>query len=227
MTSEPKDTQEQIRTMRLLPSLLPASLVSSRAIKEKPTKISSREFTYDANTINCNQSSILTTPTYGTKGAIFTICSSILINAPVSVIYETIIDFRRYGEWNSFVVSVDVPANVSTAQDVYIGMPMTFKSAGLIPGMETSSKEVITGLNPQQAPGIASAVWKYDDSVNGYFQRAEHISLVREKEAGVREYVSWETYYGPGAVVVGGLLKANLQEAFERQGRDLKARVEG
>jgi uncharacterized membrane protein len=71
---------------------------------------------------------IMETPTLGTKNAIFTVCSNNTIEGPPSFLYEVLIDFPKYPEWNSFVYKVDVPDNVTSAKDVYIGSKLSVKS---------------------------------------------------------------------------------------------------
>ena len=63
----------------------------------------------------------MTTPTYGTIGAVFTACANNTINGPLSLIYEVLINFPRYPAWNTFVYAVDLPSNVTSARDVYVG----------------------------------------------------------------------------------------------------------
>lgn len=109
---------------------------------------------------------------------------------------------------------------------------MTFHSAGLLPsGVNSTSGERVTYLEPRTAPPFIA--WRYDPGILvELVMDAEHVSLLRsvgdasgEGEGAGTEYVSWETYYGVGALAVLAL-RANLQKEFEEQARDLKARVE-
>lgn len=176
--------------------------------------------------LNCDpDNGTMTTPTYGTLGAIFTVCAQNTIIGSPSAVYEVLIDFPLYSAWNTFVYSVDVPANVSSAADVYVGMPMTFHTSGLLGGLNSTSNEQITYLQPNASPPFIG--WRFDLGVaGGLVMNAEHVSLLRDVGDGTTEYVSWETYYGIGSVVVSAL-KSNLQTEFETQARDLKGRVEG
>src|SRR5450756_2718809 len=111
--------------------------------------------------LNCAPNSgIMTTPTYGTIGAIFTVCAQTTIHSCQSPIYGVLIEFPRYATWNTFVYSVDVPANVSSAADVYVGMPMTFHTFGLIPVVNSTSNERITYLEPDTVPPFVG--WRFD-----------------------------------------------------------------
>lgn len=165
----------------------------------------------------------MTTPSFGTSGAVFTVCAESTIDGLVGLVYDALIDFPSYDAWNSFVYSVDVPSNVSSAADVYIGMPMTFHSSGLLPILNSTSQEIITHLSPESSPVFNG--WRFDPGVvGGLLIQAEHINVLLETDSGTR-YVSWETYYGAGSLVVAAL-KANLQKQFEIQAADLKRRVE-
>ncbi|KAG4443655.1 hypothetical protein IFR05_000841 [Cadophora sp. M221] len=174
--------------------------------------------------LNCPPTgTIMATPKFGTKGAVFTVCAQTSIRGSESTLYDVLLDFPRYHEWNTFVYDVDVPANVTSAKDVYLDMPMTLHTYGLIPVLNSTSQESISYLEQHyQTPFVG---WLTDAGIGLAGLQAEHISLLRDLGGGMTEYVSWETYYGAGALVVASL-KDRLQTQFENQGRDLKIRVE-
>ena len=97
---------------------------------------------------NARCNGILPTPTYGLTGSLFTVCAEELIAAPVSRIYDTLIDFRNYHIWNSFVIDVKVPATVINPSDVSVGMSMDFTTQGLLPLLNSTSTEIVTVLSP-------------------------------------------------------------------------------
>jgi hypothetical protein len=176
--------------------------------------------------LNCAPNNVtMSTPTYGLEGALFTVCAQNIIHSSPPPIYDVLIDFPRYPAWNTFVYLVDLPANVSSAKDVYVGMLSTFHTDGLFPaGLNSTSDETMTYLEPDNVPPFVG--WRLNEGIIGdlLFQ-AEHISVLWDLENGTTKYVSWETYYGPLALV-NLLLRSNLQTEFENQGRDLKTRVE-
>lgn len=175
--------------------------------------------------LNCAPNSgKMTTPTFGTTNAIFTVCAEKVIQSSPSPIYDILLDFPLYPAWNTFVVSVDVPSTVLTAEDVYVGMPMTFHAAGLLPGINSTSNERITHLGPDIEPLFNA--WRFDPGdVVGLAVQAEHVNLLLDLGDGTTRYVSWETYYGVGALALA-VLKGSLQTQFEVQAEDLKERVE-
>ena len=183
---------------------------------------------FDPYSITCSADSILPTPTYGLTDAIFTVCTETLISAPLPLIYNTLLSFRNYPTWNTFVVDVALPPNVLNASDVYVGMQMTFTTEGIIPLLNTTSVEDITVLSPPDAGGnAANMAWRDDNGeVGDLFLTAEHPNILTEVEDGVTRYVSYETYYNAGAVLLLAF-EENLQTEFDNQGANLKAYVEG
>lgn len=181
-------------------------------------------FSYaDMLPVSC-ESGIMTTPTYNTTNGIFTVCAQDIINSPPPPIYTAILDFPGYPAWNTFVYLVGLPANVSAAQDVYVGMPMVVHSSGLVPGINTTSNEQITYLEPDAEPPFVAWIFS-PGALAETLTQAEHVSLLQDLGNGSTRYVSWETYYGVGSLTIA-LLEKNLQSQFEVQGKDLKAWVE-
>jgi len=167
---------------------------------------------------------IMATPRFGTTNAVFTVCSNLTIPATPSLIYNVLADFPRYHEWNSFVYDIDLPTGVETVDDIFVEMPMTFYTRGLVPGLNTTSEERMTALEGGEEVVPKYIAWRYDGGPAGdLLMQAEHVSLLVEVEGGTR-YVSWETYYGPGAPAVLAL-EGQLNEQFAVQGYDLRNRV--
>ncbi|KAJ2994450.1 hypothetical protein NUW58_g1555 [Xylaria curta] len=189
---------------------------------------------YDYSSLTCPSSglSTLLTPTYGEKGALFTVCSSIEINAPASRVRDALLDFKSYHLWNSFVVSVSLPLDVTeTPQHDYVGMPMVFTTSGLVTGLNTTSDEVLTVLDDVGVSGDGKpymlVAWRYEDRLSGVSSRAEHPSVVVDLGDGSSWYLSYETYYVGLFTPIIAFLKNKLQAQFEAQSRDLKSYVEG
>ncbi|KAI0490579.1 hypothetical protein F4859DRAFT_12911 [Xylaria cf. heliscus] len=207
----------------------PAAAITS----QDATSSASINYPYDYSSLACpsSQSSTLITPTYGEDGALFTVCSSIKINAPVSLTRDAILDFKSYSLWNSFVVSVSLPSNVTeTPEHDYVGMPMVFATSGLVAGVNTTSAEVLTvvdyaGIGDNGKPYTLVA-WRYNDKLAGIGARAEHPIVVVDSGDGSSLYVSWETYYAGLVTPAIALLKSKLQAQFDAQAADLKAYVE-
>lgn len=170
----------------------------------------------------------LPTPTYGSEDRVWMICTELLIRALPEAIYETLIDFERYHLWNSFVIDVALPANVTkTPADVYVGMDMVFTTVGLYPDVNTTSDEVVTVLSHDPRAGYLMAAWRSNVYINETLSPAEHPSILTAAGDGNTRYVSYETYYEGPATSLILPLKPQLEALFYQQGLDLKAYVEG
>ncbi|KAJ7208709.1 hypothetical protein B0H12DRAFT_983843, partial [Mycena haematopus] len=165
----------------------------------------------------------LPTPTYGSNEIVFTVCAELTIKTPLIAVYNAILDFHAYPAWNSFVFLVDLPSNVSTTPaDDYVGMPMTFHTAGVFPPFNTTSNEILTVLDFADAAGYSMSAWRYDDGLGGVGMRAEHPNVLVDV-GGATRVLSFETYYVGTETAVILLLEGNLQTEFEKQAADLKA----
>jgi hypothetical protein len=189
--------------------------------------------TADWAAIRCDSADILPTPTYeDAVDGVFSTCTEQLIDASIADVYYALVDFQSYHLWNSFTVDVELPDNVTnTPDDVYLTMPMVFTTSGLIDGANTTSNEIVTVLNPlptdvEADATFAMSAWRDDDGADGAFVRAEHPSILTDAGDGQTRYVSYETFYGEGALAVLAL-KDRLQTQFTQQGLDLKEYVEG
>ncbi|KAI0387672.1 hypothetical protein F5Y04DRAFT_240724 [Hypomontagnella monticulosa] len=210
-----------LRLLRLLTTLGATPLITGATLTSRQV---------DYGSLRCPEDPLetLVTPTYGTDGAIFTICSELLINAQPLVAYNTILDFKSYPLWNSFVVDVGLPDNVtSTPEDIYVGMVMNFISNGLISGLNTTSTEVISTFDASGAAGYLLNAWHYDDGFGGIGTRAEHPNIFTDLGNGSTRYVSYETYYAGLSTGTVALLKDKLQQQWDVQAQDLKAHIEG
>ncbi|KAI0443876.1 hypothetical protein F4803DRAFT_513171 [Xylaria telfairii] len=223
-----------LAVVQLIATAVGTTIAAATITPRDVTSSGTINYPYDYSSLACpsSQLSTLVTPTYGEKGALFTVCSSIRINAPASVTWNAILDFKSYNVWNSFVVSVSLPSNVTeTPGHDYVGMPMVFTTSGLVAGLNTTSAEVLTvmdyaGVGDDGKPYMLAA-WRYNDKFGGVAARAEHPIVVVDCGDGSSWYVSWETYYVGLATPTIALLKGQLQTQFEAQSTDLKAYVEG
>lgn len=168
----------------------------------------------------------LPTPSYGLHdNPVFTVCSELAIHAPLPLIYSALLNFSAYHAWNTFVIAVALPANIITPQDVAVGLVMNFTTTGLVPGVNTSSTEVVSVLEPpgrKMRHGLVA--WGSEDMATQF--KAEHPTILTDVGGGWTRSVSYETYYGAGATAILPL-KANLQREFEVENEDLKRLVEG
>ncbi|KAI6091327.1 hypothetical protein F4821DRAFT_255144 [Hypoxylon rubiginosum] len=187
----------------------------------------------DYSSLHCPEDPLATlaTPTYGTEGAIFTVCTELVIAAAPAAVYAAVLDFRSYARWNTFVVDVALPNNISsTPDDVYVGMPMRFTSRGLLGDLfNATSTEVVSLLESPGAAATSSSLvgaWRYNDGVGGIGSRAEHPNVFVDLGNRSTRYVSYETYYAGLTTGTIALLREQLQDQWDVQARDLKSYVE-
>lgn len=203
------------------------------ALSSSALNISPRQAAPDWAAIVCpsdpNGDSILPTPTYGDTGGSFTVCAQQDINAPVQAVYDALIDFKSYPVWNTFAFQVDVPANVTTTpQEVYVGMPITQHSTGVIPIINTSDDLIVSVLDDDASQGYLMPAFRSNTSFFGILLPTEHTNVLTSLAAGGTRYVSYQTFYEDevGLENLEALLRGNLQSGFEQQGVDLKKYVE-
>lgn len=197
-------------------SIAACSLVAALAAASPPRRAT------DWASIRCPQdyTSTLPTPTYGDTDAVFTVCTEQLINAPSGLVYDTLVDFSSYRLWNSFVVDVEVPPGVRTPGDVYVGMPMTFVTSGIVPLVNTTSSEIVTVLDE----GLPT--WRSNVTMLGVSITAEHPNILVDEGGGVTRYISYETFYNNPLIISLLATRPTLERLFEQQGKDLKVYVE-
>ncbi|KAL0066240.1 hypothetical protein AAF712_006671 [Marasmius tenuissimus] len=170
---------------------------------------------------------------------IFNASARILINAPIQKVWDTLLDFPSYPEWNPFVrsqVVVDdlgIPLNDQTPQE---GRFILIKS--VIPPLEGPvdastpsdpertqiTKEIITHVN---TPEQFQTAWKNDSPPE--VLDAERWSAVSEVVLDSRTYTLYESrevFRGEMAPIVEESVGEGLQKAFEAQATALKARAE-
>lgn len=176
----------------------------------------------DWASIRCpkDSKSTLPTPTYGDTDAVFTVCTEELIYVPTNRVHDALIDYSSYHIWNSFVVDVELPPGVNTPEDVFVGMPMTFTTSGIVPLVNTTGEEVVTVLEGNMP------TWRSNITVLGALVVAEHPNILVSQGHGITRYVSYETYYENPLILSLLAARSKLQGLFEQQGKDLKAYVE-
>ena len=162
---------------------------------------------------------ILSTPTYGTANAVFTVCSISYIRASAPSVYNILIDFAHYDLWNSYEIHVTPTSSPFPA----INATMIFINARLSPGNTTTPSNGVIRILDQEH---TTAAFDYDDRPTPGLLEAEHVSKVERLGEGWSKYTSWETFYGPRAVGLQATTQVLLQDAFEAQGEDLRVWVE-
>lgn len=140
----------------------------------------------------------------------FTVQASATINAPLARVWAVLIDLDHYGEWNTFVPSIQ-----STFQ---VGSKLTMR-VQMRKGMQVTSVETITAIDDQRL-----LAWKTRSPA--WFLRGERFQVIASLDAETTEYMTRESFKGLFAPLVQLLFGRDLQRGFAAVARDLKARAE-
>ncbi|KAJ4474480.1 hypothetical protein J3R30DRAFT_3295417 [Lentinula aciculospora] len=171
--------------------------------------------------------------------SIFTVEANILIDAPIDVVWNVLLGFPNYPDWNPFVRSqvvtdsLYIPTQdqkaaenlrlIITSQIPPLTPPVTASSLG-DPLNEHITRENITHLQP----GIYRVAWQ-DLSLDALIQAERWSALsvfVDQGGDSLTFYESREEYNGVLAGTVQDLEGAGLLEGFQAQASALKARAE-
>lgn len=140
----------------------------------------------------------------------FSVQSSITIDAPLDRVWSVLVDIEHYGEWNSFVPSMQSSLEVGSLLTMQVQMRAT---------MQVKSVEDITAIEPQRL-----LAWK--SRYPEWFMRAERFQLLTEIDATTTRYWTREAFTGIAAPVLKIVLGKDLQRNFSTMAQELKTRVE-
>ena len=169
--------------------------------------------------LRCADGAILPTPTFGLKGAVFTVCGTSVVRGSVQTVSNAILDFRRYYKWNTFIINASL--SVCTPECVYApGLKIAFTSTGIVPGLTSVGNDVTTYI---ERPHFFA--WKNTESPD-QTGISEHVSVFVPVPGGKVRYTHWQTQYGAGAKNLLPVKDA-FQSQFQKQADELKVYVEG
>jgi len=158
-----------------------------------------------------------------------TITASAVIDAPVEKVWDTLLNFGSYTEWNPFMRSVyvvDASRNVLPSQMPQEG-GYVLMTVNMPPSLVATQKpnstqlELVTHLDPA-AHRIAWA----PAALPRWLIRAERWQGVRAGEDGKAIYETREGFGGFGGWVVRWFMRGKLQRSFDAMAQALKGRVE-
>ncbi|GAA3814876.1 SRPBCC domain-containing protein [Nocardioides panacisoli] len=147
--------------------------------------------------------------------------ASVVIDAPIEVVWQVMLDTASYGEWNPFVERAD------TAQPAQVGNPIVLHVVWAN-GKRTRSPERITAIEPPSAGGDGTATaclsYVYDGlpSRLGLVRGVRHQRLTRPPD-GPTTYDTVEEFSGPLVRLAG---PARVADGFRRHAEGLKRRAE-
>lgn len=145
------------------------------------------------------------------------VTASVLIQADLQTVWETMVNISRYSDWNPFII------HVGSASDFpHPGTLMTF-TVCWDNGATQSTKELVDFIAPPSpTSGMQRAEWGY--SFSGFLSkigmvRAQRVQTLTATPEGHTLYHTVETFRGWGQLF---LPLKKVQNGFDRQAEALK-----
>lgn len=173
------------------------------------------------------------TPTYPT-GGVFTVLTTIAINAPLSKVLDLSLDTSTWPSWNTYVPKVDILSQPSptdpTSQKLQVGTKVTHhnrqKKDGPTSAKFSDSEVVSIEEITMEGEKGWRIVWKTIGMPN-WLLRTERVQELIEKDGKV-EYKTWGTFGGPMAYLLSWFgVKADVVDRFGDWAEGLKDFAEG
>ncbi|KAI0094274.1 hypothetical protein BDY19DRAFT_988135 [Irpex rosettiformis] len=181
------------------------------------------------------------------SGTDFAVGTNITINAPIATVWDVLMDWEHYADWNPFV------RTQTLANEFFIPVPVVNRTLAAIEaaGSSLENKRVIFGVQipPLPLPVNASTpsnllhsqtsfenitAMEPDQHRMAWKQLMFPEAILATERWSALSSVGGQTLYesriGIGGALSGilkGLFGEGLQESFDAQGVALKARVEG
>jgi hypothetical protein len=141
----------------------------------------------------------------------FAVQASTIINVPVEHVWSVLVDLERYGEWNTFVPSMQ-------SSPFQVGSLLTMQ-VQMRENLRVKSVETITVIEPDRM-----LAWKTRSPA--WFLRGERFQVLTPTDAGTTQYWTREAFTGIIAPLIKIMFEKDLQRGFQAVAQNLKARVE-
>jgi hypothetical protein len=144
-----------------------------------------------------------------------------VIEAPIGLVWEVMLDTEHYPDWNPFVVRIDRPRG----RTIEVGDPVVLHVRWLTGGRTTSSERVTTLEGPAEHGGRRALLeYQYRGALYGpgLIRGRRRQELARLDDAAT-SYSTFE--HLRGAMSWAAPMK-KVQDGFERHASALKARAE-
>jgi hypothetical protein len=144
------------------------------------------------------------------------------IDAPLSLVWEVMLDTDAYGEWNPFVVRAECPTPPAVGDPILLHVRWAH-------GRTTRSPERVLAVEAPATDdaGVTSARLSYEyaglPARLGLVRSTRHQRL-RQEPGGPTRYDTVEEFSGPLVRLAG---PGRAAEGFRRHAAGLKARAEG
>jgi hypothetical protein len=147
--------------------------------------------------------------------------ASTVIEAPMQLVWDVMLDVEAYAEWNPFIVRVGLPGRRTPELGDRLVLHVRWSTGG----RARSSERVVT-LDPPAASGGRKALleYEYGGPLGGArLVRGRRRQELNRLEDGITTYNTFERLHGPLAWAAP---IARVQDGFERHAQALKDRAE-
>lgn len=163
-------------------------------------------------------------------GTVFFIRSSIAISAPKQKVWDVLVDFPSYSEWNPYIRTVELISDkdkkplashtVALGQHVRLRLhtPPTMNDADT---KASVTEEIITHFDSD----TFRFAWRFA-TPSRWLITAQRWQVLREGPEGETIYESWEFFGGLAAYAIRFFMGTKLQAAFDTMSHALKERAE-
>ncbi|KAI0632967.1 hypothetical protein C8Q77DRAFT_1120723 [Trametes polyzona] len=158
----------------------------------------------------------------------FTGNASVVIDAPIDKVWQALIDFPKYPEWNPFVrsqVVTDKDKKPLDDQTPVEGQYLVMK-VHIPPSLDDKipTIDVFEQISHVQ-PDLHRVAWV--STLPSWFVKAERWQALSTTEDGKTLYESREIFAGSGAYAIKLFISKDLEKSFVAQAEGLKSYVEG
>ena len=148
--------------------------------------------------------------------------SSVSIDAPISVVWDVMVDVDAYAEWNPFIVDIDGPSGrpLGVGDDLVLHVRWS-------DGKGVTTRERITRMEPPVAHGeVQRALLEYE--LRGpiaalHLTRGRRLQALEQRAGEPTVYITSERLHG---LLVRLAPIDKVRDGFERHAAALKARAE-
>ncbi|KAH8989978.1 hypothetical protein EDB92DRAFT_1946955 [Lactarius akahatsu] len=173
--------------------------------------------------------SALVVPPLATS-SVFIIRSSIAISASKQKVWDILLDFPSYGEWNPFMRTTELiseedkkppPSQIAAPGlrvRLRVNIPPTMDDIGK---KATVTEEILTHVDSD----TFRFAWHLATPAR-WLITAERWQVVRDDGPGVVVYEAWEFFGGLAGYLIRFFMAAKLQTAFDAMSHALKERAE-
>lgn len=145
------------------------------------------------------------------------------IHAPAEQVWQTMVDFERYGEWNPFIVGVDTEKLSSPLPQVGDRLTLHVEWTDEEGGSQ-SSGERITVYQPPGAGQDGELSYRFTGWMHGLgLVRATRVQRIATLPSGDTRYSSLEVFRG---LLSSAIPLARVQAGFNAHAQALKSTVE-